>query len=117
MKECLKYYKMPLHDDYPYVMCNDREMAFNWLAKLDSEKRRDIIHKINGDFIVLKFKQKFFYREDKICYINNKGDIQPLFLVRGWGHLTGGGGYNLPPKEAARIQDEFAEYIVEQLNK
>lgn len=115
--ECLNYYKMPLHDNYPYIMCYDSAMAFNWLVNLNFERRKDIINKINGLHKVLSFKQKFFYKEDKICYINNKGDIQPLLLVRGWGHLIGGGGYNLPPKKAKAIQDEFAEYIVEQLNK
>ena len=117
MKECLKYYELPLRDDYPYIFCNDGAMAFNWMGNLDSEKRRDIIQKMNGELTVLKFRQKVFYRDGKICYINNKGEIQPLLLVRGWGHLIGIGGHNLPPKKAAQIQDEFAEYMVEQINK
>lgn len=116
MKECLKYYELPLRDDYPYIFCNDGAMAFNWMISGDSTVRETIIDKINGKS-KHQFKHKVFYRDGKICYINNKGDIQLLLLVRGWGHLIGGGGHNLPPKKAAQIQDEFAEYIVEQINK
>jgi hypothetical protein len=31
--------------------------------------------------------------------------------------LTGVGGYNLPADKAAEIQDAFADYCVEMLNK
>ena len=117
MKECLKYYEMPLKDCFPYIFCNDGSIAFNWMVHLDSEKRKDIIQKINGELTVLKFKQNVFFRDGYISCINGKGDIQPLLLVRGWGKLIGGGGYRLSPEKAAQIQDEFAEYIVEQLNK
>lgn len=37
------------------------------------------------------------------------------FMVRGWGHLVGGGALRLPMKEAARIQDEFCDFIWRQL--
>ena len=39
----------------------------------------------------------------------------PLLTVRGWGHLTGVGGLNLPPEEADKIQDEFAVWVVSKL--
>ena len=115
--ECLNYYKMPLHDNYPYIMCEDGGMAFNWMTPLTDERRTDIIQKINGDLTILKFNQKLFYRDDKICFINSESNIQPLLIIRGWGRLIGIGGYHLPPKKAKEIQDEFALYIVEQLNK
>jgi len=41
----------------------------------------------------------------------------PCILIRGWGNLTGTGAHNLKEEEAANIQDTFAEYIVEQLNR
>lgn len=41
-------------------------------------------------------------------YLN--GNI--LAVVRGWGYLTGTGGLNLAPEEAAKIQDEFALFVV-----
>lgn len=116
MKECLKYYELPLRDDYPYISCKDGAMAFNWMISGDSTVRKTIIDKINGKS-KHKFKHKVFYRDGFISFLNEKEETKHLLLVRGWGHLTGGGGYNLPPKKAAQIQDEFAEYIVEQINK
>lgn len=41
-------------------------------------------------------------------YLN--GNI--LAVVRGWGYLTGTGGLNLDPDEAAKIQDDFASFVV-----
>ena len=41
-------------------------------------------------------------------YLN--GDL--LLVVRGWGYLTGTGGLNLGEKEAAKIQDDFAQHVV-----
>lgn len=41
-------------------------------------------------------------------YLN--GDL--LLVVRGWGHLTGCGGLHLDEEEAAKIQDDFAQHVV-----
>ena len=52
--------------------------------------------------------------------MDNKDDNDinnvPILLIRGWGMLTGVGGYNLDPNVAAQIQDDFAEFILKQLN-
>jgi hypothetical protein len=32
--------------------------------------------------------------------------------LRGWGHLTGTGGLNLSPEEAAAFQDRVGEYVM-----
>lgn len=48
-------------------------------------------------------------------YIKNRDGVD-ILLIRGWGNLTGTGGMNLQPEEAANIQDTFAEFIVNQLN-
>ena len=37
--------------------------------------------------------------------------------VRGWGYLTGNGALKIDMDEAAKIQDGFAELVVELLNK
>lgn len=116
MKECLKYYKLPLHDNYPCIFCNDGAMAFTWIGRLEEATRKSVIQKMNGESSV-KFKYKVFYEDGKICFKSDTGLTHTLLLVRGWGHLIGTGGYNLPPKKAAQIQDEFAEYVVEQINK
>ena len=41
-------------------------------------------------------------------YLN--GDL--LLVVRGWAYLTGVRGLNLDEKEAAMIQDDFAQHVV-----
>ncbi len=41
-------------------------------------------------------------------YLN--GNI--LAVVRGWGYLTGTGGLSLHPDDAAKIQDDFASFVV-----
>lgn len=57
---------------------------------------------------------------NKLHYTHKNGMIRhgnnDLILIRGWGYLTGTGGLNLPEKEAAEIQDDLAEYILEKLN-
>lgn len=40
-----------------------------------------------------------------------------IFDMRGWGHLTGGGGLNLSYEEAAKLQDDLAKKIIETMNK
>lgn len=40
-----------------------------------------------------------------------------IMLVRGWGYLIGTGGLNLSAEEAAKIQDDFGNWIVETLSK
>ena len=37
--------------------------------------------------------------------------------IRGWGNLTGTGGYNLSEESAMIVQDTLAEYIIQRLNK
>lgn len=38
-----------------------------------------------------------------------------MFIVRGWGHLTGSAGLNLSDTEASKVQDEFGRWIIEKL--
>lgn len=35
-----------------------------------------------------------------------------ILVVRGWGYLTGAGCLNLSEDEACRIQDDFAQHVV-----
>lgn len=108
---------MPLKSGYCYIFCNDgMMMAFNWLANCSDDVKKVIIDKINGES-THKFKHKFFLEEGKIFFVDENEKRRNLLLVRGWGHLIGVGGYNLSAEKAAEIQNEFANYVVEQLNK
>jgi hypothetical protein len=112
-------YKFPLKvDEYcPIITWTaDKQRAFDWCVDISLEKQQELIDIINGTK-QYQFKYKF-YREDIEIYSENpifKGE--PVLLIRGWGYLTGVGGLHLSQEEAIKIQDEFGDYIVEQLNK
>lgn len=112
-------YKFPLKVDEscPIITWTaDKQRAFDWCVNISLEKQQELVDMING-IKQHQFKYKF-YREGIEIYSENpifKGE--PVLLIRGWGYLTGIGGLHLPQEEAIRIQDEFGDYIVEQLNK
>jgi hypothetical protein len=112
-------YKFPLKvDNYcPIITWTaDKQRAFDWCVDVSSEKQQELIDVLNGTK-QFQFKYKF-YREGIEIHSENpifKG--KPILLIRGWGYLTGIGGLHLPQEEAIKIQDDFGDYIVEQLNK
>lgn len=68
----------------------------------------------------IKLKRSFISGGVVYCRIEegpNAGQEVKLFRMRGWGMLTGVGGYHLSEDKAAEIQDTFADYCVEMLNK
>lgn len=73
---------------------------------------KDCIDKINGKDVSLEVQ--FEKENNQIFIINQK---EPIIIIRGWGYLTGtGGGLGLSHEIAAKIQDEFAEFLLEKLN-
>lgn len=128
MEEFKKYYKFPLKMWEHFtgkVFTQDNLMAFDWLIpygeKYNSIKQR-YLDKINGlKSNISKEGVIYFHKEGKIiAHVDNRDDSDindvPILLIRGWGMLTGVGGYNLKSDKAAEIQDAFAEYCVEMLN-
>ncbi len=116
-KDC---YKFPLKvDDYCPVITwtADKQRAFDWLINATLEQKQQLVNVVNGANSDKKFKNQF-YREG--IHIYSKApelkDV-PILRVRGWGYLTGTGGLHLSEEEAIKIQNEFGDYIVEQLNK
>lgn len=124
-KDWSECYKLPLHlDDYcVYAWDADDETALsNFNLKYDEEgnylygereRIKHIIDVINGD-CSSDFESEWDISNDEPCKITYKGKQQ--FLVRGWGHLTGCGGLNLPEKLASEMQDGFIDYILDRLN-
>lgn len=126
--EFSKYYKFPLkmHNSMSCkVFTDDNNMAFDWLLpygeKYNGIKQR-LLDRINGyDYTPWSVK-KTFYENDNghiVCRIEegeNAGNEVRVLLVRGWGMLTGVGGYHLPVEEASKIQDEFIAHILRCLN-
>lgn len=96
-------------------------MAFDWLLpwgeEYDKLKQRHL-DKINGlESNVPKEGITYIHKEGRIIAQMDDGSELAIALIRGWGMLTGVGGYNLPADKAAEIQDAFADYCVEMLNK
>jgi hypothetical protein len=122
MEEFKQYYKFPLKM-WEFmeikVFTDDDKMAFDWLINIPRDIKQKLIDRINGINIEpYKFK-KTFYQKDGIvyCRIEDKDQELKLFRIRGWGMLTGIGGYNLPAEKAVEIQDAFTNYCVETLNE
>jgi hypothetical protein len=46
--------------------------------------------------------------------IFNNGEL--FITIRGWGNLTGVGGYNFKPEKAAKIQNDFRDWIIYKLS-
>lgn len=44
-----------------------------------------------------------------------EGESIPLLTIRGWGNLTGIGGYRFDSKKAAKIQDNLLDWIFNKL--
>jgi hypothetical protein len=51
---------------------------------------------------------------DPIQILNNG---KPFILIRGWGNLTGVGGYNFSEEKAIVIQNDFRDWIIYKLSK
>ena len=125
-------YKLPLKyvEDCPFMVLtadNQRAFDFEWEAwptyekdsHIDGKSIHDIIAKINGDdSIILENYYNFSYSNGEIWAFNTKTKKKKhIMLIRGWGHLTGTCGLHLKDDDAAKIQDDFGQYIVETLNK
>ena len=125
MKAFKEYYKFPLKMwefmDIK-VFTDDNKMAFDWLVNIPRDTKQKLINRINGVNTEPYKIKKTFYQKDGIVYCHieegpNADQEVKLFRIRGWGMLTGIGGYNLPVDKAAEIQDAFTNYCVEMLNE
>lgn len=124
-KDWTECYKLPLHLDKYCVYAwdaDDGTALSNFNLKYDEsgnylhgeeERIKHIIDVINGN-CPSDFDPEWDISNDDPCKITYKGKQQ--FLVRGWGHLTGCGGLNLPEKLASEMQDGFINYILDRLN-
>ena len=101
------------------VFTDDNKMAFDWLINIPRDIKQKLIDRINGIDTEPYKTKKTFYQKDGVvyCRIEDKDQELKLFRIRGWGMLTGVGGYNLPADKAAEIQDTFTNYCVEMLNE
>ena len=124
MEEFKNYFKFPLKMwefmDIKVFTDNDK-MAFDWLCSISREVKLNLIARINGEKTEPYKTKKEFWSDNGIVSVrilegNNAGKVLKLFRVRGWGMLTGVGGYQLPADRATEIQDAFTDYCVTMLN-
>ena len=114
MKTYKEVYQFPLRlAKYgSWVYDEKSNFVFQFEIK-NKEKRQLLLDVINGEKKLYN-PDAVFHHEDG--YILTDKSVE-VILIRGWGNLTGIGAMNLSGEEAANIQDTFAEFIVEQLNK
>ena len=122
MEEFKNYYKFPLKmwDDFTVkVFTEDNNMAFDWTlptSKGYDNIKQQLLNRINGLECTLP-EIPGHYLDGINIMMNTPNGAKRIAVVRGWGMLTGTGGYNLDANKAAEIQDAFAQYIVDMLNK
>jgi hypothetical protein len=114
MKTYKDVYHFPLHNsEIGWVRDAKSQFVFQFEDYVHNNilLQNNIVDTINGNY--KPKKQHHFVHEDGLI----TEDGNEFILIRGWGNLTGTGGHNLSPEEAANIQDTFAEFIVKQLNQ
>ena len=124
MEEFKKYYKFPLQmwEDFGLkVFTDDNKMAFDWLINASWEIKQSLLDIINNVKPPKQNTQKKFWYDSGIIWCQflsgvNEGKEVKVCRIRGWGMLTGTGGYHLSEDNAAEIQDTFANYCVKMLN-
>ena len=122
-EEFMTYFKFPLKMNWEFsikVFTNDNKMAFDWLipcSENTEELKKQIVAKINGDDVQWKKNITFRHFGGTIFYKVEDKEEKQLCRIRGWGMLTGGGGYALPADYAAKVQDAFGDYCATMLNK
>lgn len=107
-------YKKPFHpdEDGSFVWSSNGVMTFSGYDYANLPFMKRVCKVLNGE-IKADFPHKFEAAKDDTAIIYNG---EQVFLVRGWGHLTGCGALNLNPKLAANIQDDFIAHVVKTLN-
>ena len=125
MVDFKNYFKFPLkmweHLDIK-VFTDDDRMAFDWFINMSRNIKDLYVAKINGENNKpYKVKKTFYHKNDGIVYCRieegeDAGKEVKFFRIRGWGMLTGTGGYHLDSDVAAQVQDDFMNYCINQLN-
>ena len=113
-----KFFRLPfeLNPFYSYsVLCqpnkeNWKVTAFNWICTISDEEKLELVKKMNGE--ASKISKDFFTWEYPKIY--RRGI--PILIVRGWGMLTGTGGFRLSAEEAKKVQENLLQYVTDKLN-
>lgn len=125
-----QFYEFPLKLDIfgEVVFTNDDERAFDFFDNnddgqtylLSEDLQNALVACLNSEDIHFLIENaSYIYKDSTIFIVINKTPFQkPLHFIniRGWGHLTGTGGLGFSDKKATKIQDEFAQFIIDKLS-
>ncbi len=119
------YYRLPLTYEKDYsskVFTADSNMAFDFAVPglhesdesifLSPEDRVKMVQILNGQLKASVGGDIVYDPTLQTVMLNGKMIID----VRGWGMLTGGGGYGLEPLTASKIMDDFGNWIADTLS-
>jgi len=115
MKIFTDIYKLPLNNIWGRVFDMNKNFVFQFLEPNDYIQEF-ILDVINGEKTFTN-NQLSFKHDGGYIMANENETSKNIILIRGWGNLTGIGGHHLSAEDAANIQDTFADFIVNQLNK
>jgi hypothetical protein len=84
---------------------------FEFEKGISKELQQEVIFSLNAldNEPIKNFNLTFF--EDRI-----KNNDTSIICIRGWGNLTGTGGYNFSEEKAIKIQDDFRDWIIYKLS-
>lgn len=101
-------WKPPFRVSYPYIFSAGGVMSLMASDDSSEEVMNNLCALLNGSEGV-----RYAAKDVSVEYPCDIIAGDRRFVARGWGHLTGVGGLNLDEPVAARVQDEFVEWIVD----
>ena len=106
-------YKAPFHTVYDglYGVSSNGVKTFTGFS-LEAQTHIDRIVKIlNGEDAPKYKKADIAVQGAKLCVCGH------IIIVRGWGMLIGTGGFNLSREDAAKIQDDFINWVLDSITE
>ena len=103
------YYKLPFKLSAGYIFADNGNMVFTFRKGISKKIQEQILNTLNNNTIQLT-TNKYSIKNYIDLYNHNiyYGNI------RGWGGLTG--RLKLSVKEAEKVQDDFAQWMINKLN-
>jgi len=108
-------YEFPFHQAKYGSWVYDKNSNFIFEFENGTKEVRDkLIQILNGE--LEEYNRREVRENDGYIEVKVEDKWHNLILIRGWGSLTGVGGYNLDGEYAGKIQDTLADYIKEKLS-
>lgn len=109
-----KYYNSPFVNYCGrQVYCENSNIHAFDFVNITETKKRKIINILNGGRETLKKFNPNLLKNTYDSFITYKGER--FISIRGWGKLTGVGGCNLEEEIACKVQDDFADWIIQKI--